>query len=342
MSTVLVTGGSGFIAAHAIVQLLAAGHLVRATVRDPSREATLRGLLKEGGAADTASLSVHTADLLRDEGWAEAMSGCDAVLHMASPVPSGVPAHENELILPARDGTLRVLRAARDAGVKRVVLTSSFAAIGYGHDAKRTAPFTENDWTKIGADTSAYVKSKTLAERAAWEFVKREGGTLELSVVNPVAVFGPVLGADYSSSVEIVGRLLRGTLPAVPLITFGVVDVRDVAALHLLALTHPAAAGERFLATAGDFLSVKQVADVLRDRLGAAARRVPTLQLADWLVRSVALVSPIARSVLPELGKIKNGSNEKARRLLGWAPRSSDEAIVTCARSLIERGLVSA
>ena len=184
------------------------------------------------------------------------------------------------------------------------------------------------------------VKSKTLAERAAWEFVKREGGSPELSVVNPVAVFGPVLGADYSSSVEIVGRLLRGGLPAVPLITFGVVDVRDVAALHLLAMTHPAAAGERFLATAGDFLSVKQVAEVLRDRLGAAARRVPTLQLADWVVRSAALVSPMARSVLPELGKLKNGSNEKARRLLRWAPRASEEAIVACARSLMERGLV--
>jgi dihydroflavonol-4-reductase len=224
--------------------------------------------------------------------------------------------------------------------VKRVVLTSSFAAIGYGHEPKRTAPFTEADWTKIGADTSAYVKSKTLAERAAWEFVKREGGPMELSVVNPVAVFGPVLGADYSSSVEIVGKLLRGAVPAVPLITFGVVDVRDVAALHLLAMTHPAAAGERFLATAGDFFSVKQIADVLRDKLGAAARRVPTLQLADWFVRSAALVSPTARSVLPELGKIKNGSNEKARRLLGWTPRSSEEAIVACARSLLERGLV--
>ncbi len=314
---------------------------MRATVRNASRESTLRELLQAGGAAEMSRLSVRVADLESDAGWREAAAGCDAVLHMASPLPMGLPQHEDELIVPAREGAVRVLRAARDEGVRRVVLTSSFAAIGYGHDRNRTEPFDENDWTKIARDSTAYVKSKTLAERAAWEFMKREGGALELAVVNPVAVFGPVLGADYSSSVEIVARLLRGSLPAVPLITFGIVDVRDVAELHLIAMAHPAARGERFLATAGDFYSVHQVGQTLSNRLGNAAKRVPTLQLADWVVRSAALVSPTARAVLPELGKVKNGTNAKARRLLDWAPRSSEEAIVACAESLIEKGLIA-
>src|SRR5688572_10199641 len=199
METVLVTGGSGFVASHVIVKLLAAGYRVRTTVRDPKREPQVRALLKEGGADPGDRLSFAQADLLEDLGWAEAMSGCEHVLHVASPFPETIPDDENELIVPAREGALRVLRAARDIGVKRVVLTSSFAAIGFGHEP-RDEPFDETTWTNVDVPVGAYVKSKALAERVAWDFIAKEGRGLELSTVNPVAVFGPVLGGDYSAS----------------------------------------------------------------------------------------------------------------------------------------------
>jgi nucleoside-diphosphate-sugar epimerase len=338
-STILVTGGSGFIGSHAILQLLAAGHRVRTTVRSPKREADVRALLKEGGGAPGDRLSFFQADLEADAGWAEAASGCEYVLHVASPFPATIPKHEDELIRPAREGALRLLRASRDAGVRRVVLTSSFAAIGYGHPPQ-DAPFDETSWTDLGgADVRPYVKSKTLAERAAWDFIASEGGRLELSVVNPVGVFGPVLGADYSTSILLVQRLLDGALPGCPRLCFGVVDVRDVADLHVRAMTHPAAGGERFLAVAGDFLSVRDIARLLKARLGAAARRVPTRQLPDWLVRLAALLDPAVGQIVPELGKRKNATGEKARRRLGWAPRSSEEALVATAESLRRLGL---
>lgn len=341
MSTVLVTGGSGFIGSHTILQLLAAGHDVRTTVRNLAREAEVRALLREGGGGDPGDrLAFFAADLERDAGWAEAVAGCDYVLHVASPFPGGVPKHEDELIVPAREGALRVLRAARDAGVKRVVLTSSFAAIGYGHPEQST-PFDETVWSNLdGGDVTAYVKSKTLAERAAWDFVEREGGGLELSVVNPVGVFGPVLGADYSTSILVVQRLMDGAMPGLPRLWFGVVDVRDVADLHIRAMTHPAAAGERFLAVGGDFMTFLQIARVLRERMGAAARRVPKRELPNWIVRLAALRDPAVKLILPELGKPKNATNEKARRLLGWAPRPNDESLVATAESLVRLGLL--
>jgi nucleoside-diphosphate-sugar epimerase len=340
MSTVLVTGGSGFIGAHAILQLLAAGHHVRASVRSLKREGDVRLMLKNGGAEPADRLSFFAADLEKDAGWPDAVAGCDFVLHVASPLPASVPSHEDELITPAREGTLRVLRAARAAGVKRVVLTSSFAAIGYGHPP-RDAPFDEMNWTDPnGADVGAYAKSKTLAERAAWDFIARESGGLELSVVNPVAVFGPVLGPDYSTSILLVRRLMDGAMPGVPKLYFGVVDVRDVADLHIRAMLHPAAKGERFLAAAGDFMAVVDIARLLRARMGAAASKAPTRQLPNLLVRVAALMDPAARLILPELGKVKNATNAKARRMLDWAPRSNEEAIVATAESLVRLGLL--
>ncbi len=256
MSTVLVTGGSGFIASHCILQLLAAGHTVRTTVRDLKREADVRSLLKQSGAEPGDRLSFFATNLQSDAGWPEAVDGCDYVLHIASPFPAEVPKHEDELIVPARDGALRVLRAARNARVKRVVMTSSFAAVGYGHPTQ-SQPFNESDWTNLDAqDLTAYVKSKTIAERAAWNFIAKEGGALELSVVNPVAVFGPALGKDYATSILIVQMMMDGAMHGVPRIELGAVDVRDVADLHLRAMKHPSAAGERFLAVAGDFLSL--------------------------------------------------------------------------------------
>ena len=339
MSTVLVTGGSGFIAGHCILQLLAAGHQVRATVRSLQREGEVRATLRQGGAEPGERLSFFAADLERDAGWAQAVAGCDYVLHVASPFPSTVPKNEDQLIVPAREGALRVLRASRDAGVRRVVLTSSFAAIGYGH-APRQAPFDERDWTNTGAGVPPYVKSKTLAERAAWDFIAREGGSLELAAVNPVAVLGPVLGSDYSTSITLVKRMLDGTMPACPRLQFGVIDVRDVAELHLRAMTDPAAKGERFLAVAGDFMSVLEIARVLKSRMADAARKAPTRELPDWLVRLIAQFSPTMRQAVPELGKLKNGSNAKARRVLGWTPRSNEESIVATAGSLLRLGLI--
>jgi dihydroflavonol-4-reductase len=235
---------------------------------------------------------------------------------------------------------LRVLRAARDAGVMRVVMTSSFAAIGYGHKPQ-DAPFTESTWTDVsGDDVQPYVKSKALAERAAWDFVAREGGPMELSVINPTGIFGPVLGPDYSNSLRIIKALLDGAMPVSPRFYFGLVDVRDVADLHLRAMTDPAAKGERFLAVAGETMSIHQIASVLRQRMGRAARRVPRLEAPDWLVRLAALGIPELGDALPQLGKIRRSSAEKARRLLGWTSRSNEEIIVATAESLLRLGLV--
>ncbi len=341
MSKVLVTGGSGFIGAHAILQLLAAGHEVRATVRHLDRAPDVRAMLRHGGAAGAETHVAFTqADLTSDHGWSEAVAGCDYVLHIASPFPASVPKNEDELIVPARDGALRVLRAARDRGVKRVVLTSSFAAIGYG-SATAARTFTEEDWTDPeGPEVQPYAKSKTIAERAAWDFIATEGAGLELAVVNPVGVFGPVLGSDYSTSILLVKRLLDGALPGCPRLWFGVVDVRDVADLHLRAMTDPKARGERFLAVADDFLSFREIALALREGLPGATRRVTTREIPDVVVRLFALLDPAARQILPELGKRKNASADKARRLLGWAPRSRSEAIVASAQSLLDLELV--
>ncbi len=340
MSTVLVTGGSGFIGSHCILQLLAAGHQVRTTVRSLKREGEVRAMLKAGGAEPGARLSFVAADLENNAGWPEAVAGCEYVLHVASPFPQNVPKHEDELIVPAREGALRVLRAARDAKVKRVVLTSSFAAIGYGQAPQKT-PFNETSWTHLnGNDVLPYVKSKTLSERAAWDFIAREGGGLELSVVNPVGVFGPVLGPDYSTSILLVQRLMDGAMPGCPRLCFGVVDVRDVADLHIRAMTHPAAKGERFLAIAGDFMWILDIARVLKGRMGASAKRVPTTQLPNWLVRIAALRDPAVKQILPDLGKAKNATNEKAKTVLGWTPRSNEECIVATAESLVRLGLL--
>lgn len=334
MSTVLVTGGSGFIGSYCVIALLAAGHEVRATVRDPGREASIRATLRHAGVPDAAALRFAFCNLEQDDGWTAAARGCDYVLHIASPFPREAPRRDQELIGPAREGTLRVLAAARNSGVRRVVLTSSFAAIGYGHRV-REKPFDETDWTQ--PDTpglSAYARSKTLAERAAWDFVARQGGGLELSVINPVAVLGPLLGPDFAPSIELVQRMLSGGMPLAPRLWFGIVDVRDVADLHLIAMTHPAAAGERFLAAAGDSLSLLEISAILRDRLGPLARRAPLRQAPDALLRLVGLFSRTTAQIATEVGVRKRIDAQKARGQLGWSPRSAGDAIEATARSL--------
>ncbi|MEC5151712.1 aldehyde reductase [Cryobacterium sp. GrIS_2_6] len=336
---VLVTGGSGFVGAHCIVRLLTAGYRVRTTVRTLTREPEVRAMVAAGGADAGSALSFTVADLLSDVGWAEAVNGCAFVLHVASPFPVREPADQDELIVPARDGALRVLRAARDGGVKRVVLTSSFAAVGYGAQHP-DRPFTEDDWTDPTASVSAYVRSKTIAERAAWDFVDREGGTLELTVINPVGIFGPVLGTDLSSSVELLRGLLTGAVPAVPRIETNIIDVRDVADLHVRAMTSPLAPGERFLAVAGPPTTFPEIAALLRSNLGDVARRVPRRVLPTWLVRVLAPFSAPLRQVAPQLGRTRNASHEKARWMLGWEPRSNEEAILATAESLVRLRLL--
>ncbi|WP_186137136.1 SDR family oxidoreductase [Burkholderia gladioli] len=336
---VLVTGGTGFIAQHCILALLRCGYRVRTTVRSPGREAEVRANLRTGGAEPGERLAFVAADLGDDRGWAEAAAGCRYVLHGASPTPSGDQVDEAAWIRPAVDGNLRVLCAAREAGVARVVLTSAFGAVGVGHAPDHPRPFTEADWSDLSSPIAPYQKSKTLAERAAWDFIARQGGGLELAAVNPTAVLGPVLGPDYSHSIRIVTSLMNGQ-PGCPRINSGYVDVRDLADLHLLAMTHPAAKGERFLAIAGESMWMAELARVLRDRMGADARRVPTRVLPNWLMRLIALANPSMRILLPQLGVDMNASADKARRLLGWAPRSREEAIVATAESLVRLGLL--
>lgn len=327
MSKVLVTGGSGFLGSHCILQLLAAGHEVRTTVRSLDKEGRLRAMLSGSGVAADGPLAIVATDLMEDRGWTEAVAGCDYVLHVASPFPASQPKDENELIVPARDGALRVLRAARDAHIRRVVLTSSFAAIGYGRQHPGRS-YTEVDWTEEDAPNVPYIRSKTIAEQAAWDFVAREGEGLELSVINPTGIFGPVLGADYSTSIGFIKTMLEGQAPGPADLTFGVVDVRDTAELHLRAMTGSEAKGERFLAVAGPSVSLADIARILRERLGEAAKRIP----ATLLNAATSPSDPVKR---------RDASNAKARQLLGWSPRSATEAIVASAESLMRFGLVS-
>lgn len=340
MSKVLVTGGSGFIGGRAVAQLLTEGHSVHTTVRNLARQDSIHSQLSVAGIDPGERLAVFAADLGADVGWKEAVDGCEYVLHIASPFPSTAPKHEEDLIIPAREGALRVLRASRDAGVSRVVMTSSFAAIGYGHE-HRDRPFDETDWTDLdGRAVSPYVKSKTLAERAAWDFIAEDGGGLEFSVVNPGAVFGPLLGHDQSTSIRLIQRLMAGAMPGCPRISFAAVDVRDVVDLHVRAMTNPVAAGERFLAVSGNSMWVIEMAKILKNRLGDAANRVPTREIPNWLVRVVSIFDAEARTITPELGTMKNVTNAKAREMLGWNPRSPEDSIVATAESLLQLGLV--
>ena len=317
MAKVLVTGGSGFVGGHTILQLVAAGHEVCTTVRSAGRK--------------VKDARVFVADLSHDDGWGAAVSGCDYVMHVASPLTQP---DDGDFIGPARDGTLRVLRAARDAGVQRVVLTSSCGAIYYGYPPQKAA-FTEENWTRLESDDmSPYVRSKAVAERAAWDFMSKEGGGMELAVINPAGIFGPVLGLDYAGSVDVLKRLLDG-MPGCPRIYFGMVDVRDVADLHIRAMQHPAAKGERFIAVAGRSLSMLEISRVLRARLGTAAKRAPRFELPNFVVRLAARRDPAIRQLVPMLGKVREASSEKARRLLGWNPRGNEEIILATAESLI-------
>jgi dihydroflavonol-4-reductase len=337
MKTVLVTGGSGFLGSWCVIELLRRGYSVRTTVRDLAREPEVRAAIASEVDAG-GRLSVLAADLLSDDGWEEAVQGCDYVLHVASPFPPEQPKDPDELIVPAREGTLRVLRASLDAGVDRVVVTSSVAAVTGGRKPA-SAALTEEDWSDPdNPKLSPYARSKTLAERAAWDLVRGRGEVEKLAVVNPGAILGPALSDDRSYSLEAIERLLRG-MPGTPRIGFSFVDVRDVADLQLRAMTAPEAGGERFIAV-DRFMWMSELAEVLRDRLGEKAARVPKRTVPNLLVRGMGLFDPGIRSIVGQLGKKTMLSSEKAKTLLGWSPRPTEESIFDCAESLIEEGVV--
>lgn len=320
------------------MQLLSAGHIVRTTIRSLSKEDGIRKVLQGAGAENINRLSFCAADLTKDDGWAEAISGCTYVHHVASPFPATQPKSEDELIVPAREGTLRILRAARDAGVKRVVVTSSFAAVGYGPQEKEV--YTEEDWSPEEG-LPAYHKSKILAERAAWDFMQKEGGELELTVTHPVGIFGPVLGDDFAVSIDVVKRLLDGGVPACPRIYFNMIDVRDLADLHIRAMLDPAAKGQRFLGCIdGRPVPYIDIARIIKERRPEKAQKVPTRQMPSWAVRALALVFSPAQLTLPMLDKMKQISNEKAKTTLGWQPRPFEDTILDTVDSLGRHGIV--
>ncbi len=339
---VVVTGGSGFIAVHIILQLLQQGYAVRTTVRSLKKTALIHEMLTNGGVTNFTDLSVVEADLTSDNGWVEAVAGATYVIHPASPTPTLNFKNEDEMIRPAVDGVLRVMRAARDAGVKRFVLTSAYGAIFGGHQ-NRTTPYTEKDWTDLSAkNIHPYQKSKTMSEHAAWDFIKREDQGMELATVNPVAVMGPVLSSDYSHSNIQIQDLLEGKTKAVPKVDSGYVDVRDVASLHILAMTSPKAAGQRFLATTGETLSMLDVADILREAFPQFAPKLPTKTMPNALIKAAALTNPMLKMVALIVGQYAGTSNEKAVSMLNWHPRSAREAIIATAQSMIDLGIVKA
>ena len=337
--TVLVTGGSGYLAGWCIIDLLERGYRVRTTVRNPSRERDVHAAV-ESQVPSPQHLTVHQADLTSDDHWDNVIEGCDYVLHVASPFPASQPKDPDELIVPAREGTLRVLGKALDHGVKRVVVTSSIAAVRLAKDGE-TRALTEEDWTDPDDEgLTPYVRSKTIAERAAWDLVKERDAEDRLAVVNPGAIIGPVLNDDISYSIQAIERLMNG-MPGMPRLGFSFVDVRDVADLEIRAMTSPEAGGQRFIAVT-DWRWMSEAGAVLRERLGEAARKVPTRKIPNFVVRGMALFDGGIRSIVGSLGKRSDISSEKARTTLGWSPRPVDDTIAETGESLIEHNVVAA
>lgn len=329
--TVLVTGGSGYIGGWCVVELLRRGYNVRTTVRSLAKEPAVRAMI--AAEVDPGNrLTFYAAELTKDAGWDEAVAGCDYVLHVASPIGTDMPSDPNELIVPAREGALRALTAAAKAGVKRVVLTSSVAAAASPGEDITTD---ETVWTEPD-DPDAYRQSKLQAERAAWDFVSKHP-QLELATVNPSMVIGPVLTPENMGSVQVVWRILAGKLPGIPKLGFPLVDVRDVVDLHLRAMTMPEAKGERFIAST-QFLWMSEIAEILRDKLGGRAPKVPKRNVPSVVIRLMSIFDRSLRRVTPNLGRKRQFSSAKAQRVLGWSPRPVEQSVLDCAESLIAKG----
>jgi nucleoside-diphosphate-sugar epimerase len=338
IETVLVTGGTGFVGSHCILQLLQKGYHVKTTLRSLTRKNEIIDMLKTGGITSFDHLTFIETDLTKDDHWDEAVKDCRYLLHVASPIFFTLPKDENDMIRPAVDGTLRVLKAARDAGVQRVVLTSNFGAIGYSHKDPNTV-ITEEEWTDPNEKMTSYNKSKVLAERAAWDFMKREGGHLELSVINPVFILGPSLGPDIPSSFGILQHLLDGSMKAIPNIPFTIIDVRDVADVHIRAMTTPDAKGERFILFAGGKITMPEIAALLKNKMPDVAQKVSTRTLPNWVVYVAALFNKQAKLAAPMLRISRNMSSAKAKKVLGWTPTANnEEAIIASVKSMIKFG----
>jgi len=346
-TTVLVTGGSGFIANYVILALLSAGYTVKTTIRNLSREAEVRSYLTNGGAtaSSLSRLSFTAASLDSDDGWAEAVKGCTYVHHVASPFPTELPKHEDDIIIPAREGTVRVLKAASAAGVKRTILTSSFGAVAYGQPS-REEPWTEDDWSVVDDPkhpTTSYMKSKTIAEKAAWEFINSDANAskMELVAILPLLVFGPVLGKDVSTSLEIAKKLMDGSMPGAPHLSYIFVDVRDIASINMLAMTTPAAASQRYIAGNDDgAFSMLQIGNVIRENRPGVGKKPPSFEVPNFVVHLLALWDKPIRQILPDLGKVPKARNSKAKEELGWKPRGTQEIIVDTVDSMVKYGIV--
>ncbi|TNE53106.1 MAG: NAD-dependent epimerase/dehydratase family protein [Sphingomonadales bacterium] len=335
-STILVTGGTGYIGGEVIDQLLAAGKSVHTTVRNKAKsEPRLRSRWPEAGER----LKVFQADLMSDDGWAEANAGCDAVAHVASPFPLGVPKNKDELVIPAREGTLRALRFAYAAGIERFVQTSSAAAIAYGHPGKDHFDYT--DWTNLDANVPPYIESKTVAERAARDWVTENAPGMAFCSVNPVAVFGPVANDDLSTSIEIVKQLIDGSIPALPNMGISVTDVRDVAKAHVLALEAPAdtVRDERF-PTATKFMWITEMAETVRRRAPELSGKVAKRKMPDWVVKLLAPIVPAMKQIRGELGNVRDVSGRHTEEVLGFTFIDPEQTLEDTARSLVEHGIV--
>lgn len=338
-SPVLVTGASGFVAMHCIARLLADGKRVRGTVRDEARGEQVRQLLAKH--VDVRRLSLVKAELDRETGWAEAVRGCSHVLHIASPVPRKPAKTAEEVIAPARDGALRVLKACSEAGARRVVMTSSTAAVIWGRNRDGSRVYDEKDWSELNEEVGPYERSKTLAERAAWEYVDglSSRSRLELTTILPGLVLGPVFGGSHSISGEVIRKLLAGELPGVPDLGFAAVDARDLADIHVTALTHPDAANQRFIA-AIEHAPWLEMAKILAEHYGPRGLRVPTRKLPSFVLKLVAVFDKTTALAVPELGKRQDVSSEKARRILGWRSRDLKTMVIDMAESMIDLGVV--
>ncbi len=336
---VLVTGGTGFLSSHILLQLLEQGYKVITTVRSLKSQDKVIDLLQNNGVKNIDNLEFAEADLSKDHNWKEAMKGCDYVLSVASPVFMDIPSNEEEAIRPALEGIGRILSGAKEAGVKRVVMTSNFGAVGFSNKDPLSTT-TENNWTNPDEPgLSVYEKSKLLAEKAAWKFMEEKGGSMELVTINPVAILGPSLSNHFTGSFGLIQHLLDGSMKAVPNIPLNLVDVRDVADIHIRAMTNPGAKGQRFIASADGQISMPEIAEFLRKENSLAAQNVSRKKVPNWVLHLGSLFNKHAKEGVLLLRMNRHVSNQKARNILGWKPISTNEDILReSLKSLLKYG----